>query len=239
MDLTAEHLYMTKKKIWCLFQAAGFWMGCFSESTKHDCNIYLPSISCDWCLNEHSDHSAIQVDWHDVCISGIGFRSSIYWTVFFFFLLVCQEARNEWDCKSWRCREPRRLKRACFNISREWLAKSLVCCRQLRFPLPPLQSPHREVARCQSFHQLLWKVAVSSGVSGGSCYRKFVRNCTMSVFRASWLAKCASRFAFRSDCRSQRERQPALLPSRRVTRNMNSARMRVLAPMFTHLFLVV
>lgn len=38
----------------------------------------------------------------------------------------------------------------------------------------------------------------------------------MSVFRASWLAKCASRFAFLSDCRSQRERRPALLPSRRV-----------------------
>lgn len=38
----------------------------------------------------------------------------------------------------------------------------------------------------------------------------------MPVFRASWLAKCASRFAFLSDCRSQRERRPALLPSQRV-----------------------
>lgn len=61
----------------------------------------------------------------------------------------------------------------------------------------------------------------------------------LSVFRASWLAKCASQFAFLSDCRSQRERQPALLPSRRAdSKHEFYAHARSL-PCLTHLFVVV
>lgn len=61
----------------------------------------------------------------------------------------------------------------------------------------------------------------------------------LSVFRASWLAKCASQFAFLSDCRSQRERQPALLPSQRADSKREFYAHARSLPCLTHLFVVV